>query len=349
MNFLNVGIIGCGNMGKRHAEILKNMEQVRIVAVCDLNEERAKFLSESLGVPYYLDYKTMLKEQNIDVVDILTPPGVHGEIAFHVIEGYNAHLIIEKPITLDLEEAKALVERARERGVYVITVYQNRCNLPIRRVKDLINRRILGTPVLASVNLYWCRHQDYYDAYPWRGKWHSEGGVLANQGAHFVDMLYWLMGDVESVFAECRRRLINMEAEDTAAVILNFANGALGVMEATVCARPKNIEGSITLLWEEGAVKISGKAMDKLEWSTVDVDFGDFSCNPEEPFYSHKVYLQEAFDFLLGKKSNTLLSVYEDGIKSLEIIHAAYESCETGAKITIPFTPFKSKLGKNER
>ncbi len=333
-------------MGRRHAQVLGRIDVVQVVAVCDVDRERARALGEELGVPWFSDSAEMVEAVDLDVVEILTPPDTHGSIALRLLDLKPVHLVVEKPLALSLDEAMSMVKAAREKGVYLVTVYQNRANEAVKRLREVLESGGAGVPVLGSFNLYWCRYQDYYRQYPWRGKWACEGGVLANQGAHFVDMLCWLLGDVEEVFALCGRRLIDMEAEDTLVASVRFSSGALGSMQATVCARPRNIEGSVTLLFERGAVKLGGKAMERVEFSTLDGVPAGLS-NPEEPFYSHWSYLTEVYRVIAGLEEPSCVALYEEGLRSLEVIHGAYESCELGRPVNLPFTPVASKLGRS--
>ncbi len=355
MNSLKFALIGCGRVASRHARILASIPQVRLVAVCDLDPEKARALAQESGASWYTDYREMLEKEETDVVDILTPSGTHGKVAMEVMRRFNKHVLVEKPITLLLPEAYQMVEEARRRGLHLITVVQNRFNLPVVKLREALEAGRFGKLVLGSARLYWCRRQDYYDADPWRGTWAMDGGVLANQACHYVDMLQWMMGPVKSVFAMSNRSLIDMEAEDTIVAILKFENGALGSIEATVCARPKDLEGSLTIIGEHGTVELGGFAMNKINlWNFEEPLPEDeivkekYHENPPDVYgFGHHQYLQKVVEYILNNGSTVPygLALYEEGVKPLEIIQAAYESVERGEEVTFPFTPEKSRLG----
>ncbi len=355
MSALKFSLIGCGRIASRHARILASIPQAQLVAVCDLYPEKAQALGQEFGVPWYTNFQEMLEKEETDVVDILIPSGIHGKVALEVIRSFNKHVLVEKPIALLLSEAHEMVEEAKRRDLYLITVVQNRFNLPVVKLREALEGGRFGKLILGSARLYWCRRQDYYDADPWRGTWAMDGGVLANQACHYVDMLQWMMGPVKSVFAMSNKSLINMEAEDTIVAVLKFQSGALGTIEATVCARPKDLEGSLTIIGEHGTVELGGFAMNKINlWNFEDPLSEDeivkkkYRENPPDVYgFGHHQYLQRVVEYIISNGSTKPygLALYEEGIKSLEIIQAAYESVERGEEVTFPFIPEKSRLG----
>ncbi len=355
MKTLKFALIGCGRIASRHSRILTSIPEARLTAVCDINPEKAKAFSHQFEVPWYTDFRKMLEREEIDVVDILTPSGTHGKIALEAIRRFNKHILVEKPIALLLSEARQMVEVANQRGLHLITVVQNRFNLPVVKLRKALEAGRFGKLILGSARLYWCRRQDYYEADPWRGTWAMDGGVLANQACHYVDMLQWMMGPVKSVFAKANRSLINMEAEDTIVAVLKFESGALGTIEATVCARPKDLEGSLTIIGEKGTVELGGFAMNKINlWNFEEPLPEDeivqekYHENPPDVYgFGHHQYLQKVVEYIL-KDGTTLpygLALGEEGVRALEIIQAAYESVERGEEVTLPFVPEKSRLG----
>src|SRR5205823_387910 len=227
----------------------------KLAAVCDAKEDRARAFGERFKVPFYGDMDVMMREQEIDVVSVLTPSGMHAEQVIHLAK-YKRHIVVEKPMALTLDDADAMIRACDTAGVKLFVVKQNRFNLPVQKARGALEAGRFGKLVLGTVRVRWCRTQDYYDQDAWRGTWKYDGGVLANQASHHVDLLEWMMGDVESVFAKSRRALANIEAEDTAVVILKFRSGALGLIEATTATRPRDIEGSLSLLGERGTVEI---------------------------------------------------------------------------------------------
>jgi UDP-N-acetyl-2-amino-2-deoxyglucuronate dehydrogenase len=257
---------------------------------------------------------------------------------------------VEKPLALRLEDADAVIQACDEAGRKLFVVKQNRYNRPIQALRRAIDEGRLGKMVLGTVRVRWCREQAYYDSAPWRGTWAWDGGVLTNQASHHIDLLEWLMGAVETVTAMTATRLANIEAEDTGIAILRFRNGALGVIEATTATRPRDLEGSISVLGEHGSVVVGGFAMDKLEtWDfktphPLDKDiFEREGTNPPDYAWNHTEYLRDVVQSITADKRALVDGL--EGRKSLELINALYESVETGKEVTLRFRPKKCRLG----
>jgi predicted dehydrogenase len=350
---LNVALVGCGRIAKRHAELLgdKQIVGMRLAAVCDLDGEKARTIGERFDVPFYTDMERMMEAENIDVVVVLTPTGAH---AGHVINlaQYQKDIIVEKPMALTLDDADAMIKACDENGCRLFVIKQNRFNVPVMKLREAVEADRFGKFVLATVRVRWCRHQHYYDQDPWRGTWAMDGGVLTNQASHHVDMLQWMIGDVESVFAKSTTALADIEAEDTIIVTLKFCNGALGLIEATTAARPINLEGSISVLGEHGSVVIGGFAVNQMQtWAFEQEEEGDervleeYSVNPPNVYgFGHQAYYEHVVDCIENEKQHLV-----DGLearKSLELINAIYESVETGREVYLHFQPRKCPLGR---
>ena len=225
--------------------------------------------------------------------------------------------------------------------------------MPILKLKEALLDGRFGKLVLGSIRVRWCRDQKYYNQDSWRGTWSLDGGVLTNQASHHLDMLQWMMGEVETVFGMSATRLVDIEAEDTAVATLKFKNGALGSIEATTASRPKDVEGSITIMGEEGFVEIGGFAMNMIKtWDfkkPLDLDediLSNFSNNPPNVYgFGHQGFYEDIVNTLLGNSENPLDG--ETGKKSLELITAIYESIETGLPVNIGEPCENIKLGKN--
>ena len=219
-------------------------------------------------------------------------------------------------------------------------------------MREALETGRFGKLVMGTVRVRWCRPQHYYDLDDWRGTWAMDGGVLTNQASHHIDLLEWMMGDVETVFAKSRTALVDIEAEDTAVVVLKFTNGALGIIEATTATRPKDLEGSISILGEKGSVEIGGFAVNEMRhWQfedslPEDADvIENYSVNPPNVYgFGHKEYLNHVID-CLENDSQQLVDGLE-GRRSLELIMAIYESIETGKEVHMRFHPEKCKLGQ---
>jgi predicted dehydrogenase len=243
----------------------------------------------------------------------------------------------------------AACERSRTR---LFVVKQNRYNLPIQKLREALREGRFGKLVLGAVRVRWCRRQDYYDQASWRGTWAMDGGVFSNQASHHVDMLVSMMGGVASVKAMAATRLVSIEAEDTGVALLRFSNGALGVIEATTAARPVDLEGSISILGENGTVEVGGFAMNEMTvWKFADETPEDrqvlerYRTNPPDVYgFGHHEYYRDVFK-AIAKDEPPLVDGLE-GRRSLEVITAIYESIETGREVRFPFTPESSKLGR---
>lgn len=349
---LNFGIIGCGRIFYKHIQSLQQIPESNVISVCDINQNKAAAVGEKYGIKYYYSYDEMLsKEKSIDVVIVLTPTGTHSEITIDIAKKYKKHLIVEKPMSLKLDDADKMIEICAANNVKLFIVKQNRFNLPVRKLKETMDKARFGKIVMGTVRVRWSRNQEYYDSDKWRGTWKEDGGVFANQASHHIDLLQWLLGPVESVYAKGLTQLHNIEVEDTGAAILQFTNGALGIIEATTCTRPKDLEGSLSILGEKGTVVIGGFAVNKIEtWEFTDKISEDnivkekFSENPPNVYgFGHLEYLRNAIDSILNDKP-----VFVDGWegrKSVELINAIYESIETESNVYLKFKPKKCKLG----
>jgi UDP-N-acetyl-2-amino-2-deoxyglucuronate dehydrogenase len=347
-------LMGCGRIAVRHSELLGggHIPGARLSAVCDVIPERAQALGEKYGVPWYDDADRMMREagDSIDAVSVLTPSGMHAE---HVLQlaPYGKHLLVEKPMALTLTDADDMIRACDQHGVRLFVVKQNRFNVPVQKLRGALEEGRFGQLVLGTVRVRWCRRQEYYDQDAWRGTWAYDGGVLTNQASHHVDLLEWMMGGVESVFAKSTTALARIETEDTAIVTLRFANGALGVIEATTAARPRDLEGSLSILGARGTVEIGGFAVNEMKvWQFEDERPGDrevrerFSVNPPNVYgFGHHAYYEHVVDCITNGTQQLVDGL--EGRRSLELISAIYESIETGREVSLRFRPSRCRLG----
>uniref|UniRef100_UPI00404856A3 Gfo/Idh/MocA family protein n=1 Tax=Aliarcobacter sp. TaxID=2321116 RepID=UPI00404856A3 len=350
---LKFGLVGCGRIAKRHSELLghNQIDNASLVAVCDIDEEKAKKIGEQFNVPYYTDMDEMMQKESIDVVSVLTESGYHAKHVINLAK-YGKHIVVEKPMALTLDDSDAMIRACDENSCKLFVVKQNRFNVPVVKLREAMDEKRFGKLVLGTIRVRWCRDQNYYDQAWWRGRWDMDGGVLTNQASHHVDLLEYMMGDVESVFAKSTTALVNIEAEDTAIVTLKFRNGALGIIEATTAVRPKDLEGSISILGETGTVEIGGFAVNKMvHWNFTHKKDGDdevmekYSVNPPNVYgFGHQAYYEHVVDSILNNKKHLVDGLV--GRKSLELISAIYESIETGKEVFLRFKPTKCKLGQ---
>ena len=350
-----IALVGCGRIAKRHVELLGGgqIQGAELAALCDIELSKAQALASAAGtdVPCFSDMDEMMKAVAPDAVAILTPSGMHAEHTIRLAK-HRKHVIVEKPMALTLDDADAMIRACDEAGVKLFVIKQNRFNVPVQKAREALDSGRFGKLVLGTVRVRWCRPQHYYDQDSWRGTWKYDGGVLTNQASHHVDLLEWMMGDVESVFAKSTTALVNIEAEDTAVVTLKFRNGALGIIEATTATRPKDLEGSLSILGENGTVVIGGFAVNQLQtWNFVNEEsddaqvLEDFSVNPPDVYgFGHRSYYDHVVQ-CLSEQSAQLVDGLE-GRRSLELIHAIYESIETGKEVFLRFQPNKVKLGR---
>jgi len=350
---LSFALIGCGRIAKRHSELLghNQIPNARLAAVCDVIASKAEEVSKPFCVPFYTDMHKMMQSEMIDVAVVLTESGLHAENVV-ALAAYKKHIVVEKPMALTLPDADRMIAACDAAGVKLFVVKQNRFNVPVVKLRGALEIGRFGKLVMGTVRVRWCRSQSYYDKDPWRGTWALDGGVLTNQASHHIDMLEWMMGEVESVFAISRTALVNIETEDTAVVILRFVNGALGVIEATTAARPKDLEGSISILGEGGTVVVGGFAMNEMvTWNfsksqTSDKDvLKKYSVNPPNVYgFGHQAYYDHVVSSILNQTSHLVDGLA--GRKSLELISAIYESIETHKEVFLRFKPSRCKLGQ---
>ncbi len=350
---LKIGLVGCGRIAKRHSELLGNgqIAGAGLAAVCDIVPGKAEATAKPFGVPWFKDMHEMMDQVKLDVVVVLTESGLHAEHAI-ALAPYGKHIVVEKPMALTLDDADRMIRACDQNGIRLFVVKQNRFNVPIVKMREALVAGRFGKLTLGTVRVRWCRRQDYYDQDEWRGTWALDGGVLTNQASHHVDLLEWMMGDVESVFAKATTALADIETEDTAIVVLKFRSGAIGVIEATTAARPTDLEGSISLLGENGTVEIGGFAVNEMkvwrfEESIPEDDevLAKFSVNPPNVYgFGHQAYYQHVVDCIMTERPQLVDGL--EGRRSLELVSAIYESIETGREVSMRFVPRKCKLGQ---
>ena len=265
---IKFAIVGCGRIAQRHAEHISKRGQ--LVAVCDVVEDKAQQLATAYGAKSYTSYADMLaQEPSIDVIAVCSPNGLHAQ---HAIEGLKAgfHVLCEKPMGLSVKECGEMMQTAERSNKRLFAIKQNRYNPPVAAVKEIIEAGKLGKVLSVQLSCFWNRNTDYY-ANSWKGTKDLDGGTLFTQFSHFIDLLYWLIGDVEEVAAYMGNFAHEgiIEFEDTGVVILKFTNGAIGTVNYTVNSFDKNMEGSLTIFGEKGTVKIGGQYLNELEYQQI--------------------------------------------------------------------------------
>ncbi|HEX5435535.1 MAG TPA: Gfo/Idh/MocA family oxidoreductase [Gemmatimonadaceae bacterium] len=341
-----VVLVGCGRISERHFDAIATHHGLLLVGVCDEVPERARAAGEKWRVPAFTSYQAMLSETTADVAVICTPSGLHPRHGIMAAE-HGMHVICEKPMATRLEEADALVKACDEAKVHLFVVKQNRLNPAIQLLKRAVDQERFGRIYLANTTVRWQRPQAYYDAAPWRGTWEFDGGAFMNQASHYVDMIQWLVGPVDSVMAKTATLARHIESEDTGVAVLHFRSGALGTIEVTMLTYPRNMEGSITIIGERGTVKVGGTALNRIEqWEFAEYDDADREAealrvapNPLSVYGSgHRPYYDNVVRVLRGEA--TPGTDGREGRKSLELILAIYESARAESQIPLPLRTF---------
>ena len=351
---LKFGIVGCGRVSGNHvAALTSGSIPSELVAVCDVVEQKAREKAGPFNIPFYTDYHEMMrKHPEIDVVNVLTPTGYHAD---HVVDlaRHGKHIVVEKPMSLSTADCDRMIEACGEHGCRLFVVKQNRFNRAVQAARQALDSGRFGKMVMGSVRVRWCRFQKYYEQDDWHGTWKLDGGVMSQQASHHLDLLQWFMGPIESIQCRTATRLLDIEVEDTALAMMKFETGALGAYEATVATRPKDLEGSLSLLGEKGSVIIGGHAVNRiLHWQFSEERPEDaeilekFSQEvPNVYGHGHTPYLGNIIEAIVDEKPG-LVEAYE-GRRNIEILTALYESAAMDGATTYPGCPIKhSRLGK---
>ena len=331
---IKFAIVGCGRIAQRHAEHISKRGQ--LVAVCDIVEDKAQQLANTYGAKAYTSYADMLaNETSIDVIAVCSPNGLHAQ---HSIEGLKAgfHILCEKPMGLSVKECGEMIQAAERANKRLFAIKQNRYNPPVAAVKEIIDAGKLGKVLSVQLSCFWNRNTDYY-ANSWKGTKDLDGGTLYTQFSHFIDLLYWLIGDVEDVAAYMGNFAHEgiIEFEDTGVVILKFTNGAIGTVNYTVNSFDKNMEGSLTIFGEKGTVKIGGQYLNELEYQQIQDfrienlpegnkanNYGNYTGSMS----NHDKVYDNLIDVLTHNAPITTSS-YE-GMKTVEIIEKIYRAAK---------------------
>jgi len=335
-----ISLVGCGRISRNHLEAISRIDGLELVAATDRDEERARSLAEPLGIPWFTSYEKMLAEVPSEIVAICTPSGLHPSQGVLAAQS-GRHVVTEKPMAISLKGADELVHACDSAKVHLFVVKQNRLNEPVKMLKQAVEQGRFGRLYMASCTVFWARPQEYYEQAKWRGTWEFDGGAFMNQASHYVDLIQWLMGPVESVMAKTATLARKIETEDTGVAILRFRSGALGVIEVTMLTYPRNMEGSITLLGEKGTAKIGGTAVNKVEhWEFAEPQADDariraMDSNPPNVYgYGHEGYYRNVLAVLRGDAEPETDG--RAGRKSLELILGIYESARTGQDVPLP-------------
>jgi UDP-N-acetyl-2-amino-2-deoxyglucuronate dehydrogenase len=337
---IRIALVGCGRISKNHLEAIAKVPELALVSVADTTLARAQEVGAAYGVPGFGSLEAMLAQVPSDLVAVCTPSGLHPQHGI-VAARSGRHVLTEKPMAISLAGADELVQACDAASVHLFVVKQNRLNPPIQLLKRAVDKGRFGRIHMANTTVRWTRPQEYYDQESWRGTWEFDGGAMMNQASHYVDLMQWLVGPVESVMAKTATQARRIEAEDSGVAVLKFRSGALGVIEVSVLTYPRNIEGSITILGEKGSVKIGGTAVNRVEhWQFESYDDDDKlidAANTSPPSvygFGHEGYYRNVLPVLRGEARPDTDG--RAGRKSLELILGIYESAKTGCEVPIP-------------
>lgn len=338
---IRIAIVGCGRISKNHfGSIEKHENSLELIAVCDNDNTVLEKYQHQYRVPGYQRLESMLESEQIDVVAICTPSGLHAEQAT-LVARYGVHVLTEKPMATRWQDGMRMVKACDEAGVNLFVVKQNRKNATLQLLKRAIEEKRFGRIYMVHINVFWTRPQDYYDQAKWRGTWELDGGAFMNQASHYVDLIDWLIGPVESVQAMTGTLARDIEVEDTGVMNIKWRSGALGSMSVTMLTYPKNLEGSITILGEKGTVRVGGVAVNDIQnWEFEDER--EYDTKIKEANYEttsvygfgHPLYYKNVIDVLCGKTEPETDG--REGLRSLELLIAAYISARDRKTVSLP-------------
>lgn len=338
---LKVGVVGCGRISHNHFGAIDiHSKDLQLASVCDIDERAGEEAGEKWNVPAYRDMKQMVEQEELDLIVLCTPSGLHPDQAV-MAANHQINVVTEKPMATRWKDGIRMVRACDDNGVHLFVVKQNRKNSTLQLLKRAIDERRFGKIHMVGLNVYWSRPQSYYDSAKWRGTWELDGGAFMNQASHYVDLIDWLIGPVADIQAMTGTLGRNIEVEDTGVMNIRWRSGALGSMRVTMLAYPKNLEGSITVIGEKGTVRIGGVAVNEIQhWKFEDEK--EYDNKIEEANYEtqsvygfgHPLYYKNVIDVFRGEASPETDG--REGLRSLEILIAAYLSARDGKTVSLP-------------
>jgi len=338
---MRFALVGCGRIAQNHfAALAQHADRCQLVAVCDVDPAALARAAAHTGATPYSRLDQMLARSEVDAVIITTPSGLHPEQAVQIAAA-GRHVITEKPMATRWEDAKRMVGACDAAGVRMFVVKQNRRNATLQLLKRAVDKKRFGRIYMVNLNVFWTRPQSYYNSAGWRGTWEYDGGAFMNQASHYVDLIDWIVGPVESLQAYTATLARDIEVEDTGVISLRWRNGALGSMNVTMLAYPHNLEGSITILGEKGTVRIGGVAVNEVQqWDFAEPDEDDALVREASYAttsvygFGHPLYYDNVIKVLRGEAEPETDG--REGLKSLEVLIAAYRSARDGRRVALP-------------
>jgi UDP-N-acetyl-2-amino-2-deoxyglucuronate dehydrogenase len=338
---IRFALVGCGRIAANHfAAIEKHAERAELVDVCDTDSAALGEAVKRTGARGHVSLAALLQATTADMVVLATPSGLHAEQTIEVAAA-RRHVMTEKPMATRWHDGIRMVRACDEAGVRLFVVKQNRRNATLQLLKRAVENRRFGRIYMVNINVFWSRPQEYYDSAAWRGTWEFDGGAFMNQASHYVDLLDWLVGPIESVQAYTATLARNIEVEDTGVMNIRWRSGALGSMNVTMLAYPKNLEGSITILGEKGTVRIGGVAVNEIQhWEFAEPHADDekikgASYETTSVYgFGHPLYYDNVIRVLRGEAQPETDG--REGLKSLETLIATYLSARDGKRVSLP-------------
>lgn len=336
-------LVGCGRIAGNHFEaIRKHHDRAELVDVCDVRPDALEAAVKATGARGHTNLTALLATTNADCVVVTTPSGLHATQVIEIAQS-GRHVMTEKPMATRWSDGQAMVQQCDKAGVRLFVVKQNRRNRTLQLLRRAIDGRRFGRIYMVNVNVFWTRPQSYYDSASWRGTWEFDGGAFMNQASHYVDLLDWLIGPVESVMAYTGTLARRIEVEDTGVAALRWRNGAMGTINVTMLTYPKNLEGSITILGEKGSVRVGGVAVNDIQHWTfaepdpMDDELKEASYQTTSVYgYGHPLYYDNVIRTLCGECEPETDG--REGLKSLELLIAMYLSARDGQRVSLPLS-----------
>lgn len=338
---VRIAVVGCGRIATNHFNAIeKHKDRLQLVAVCDTDPAALQAAAVKQDVRGFSSLAELLEHSDADVVALCTPSGLHPSQAVRIAQA-GRHVMTEKPMATRWTDGLQMVRACDEAGVHLFVVKQNRRNATLQLLKRAVENRRFGRIFMVTINVFWSRPQSYYDSAKWRGTWEFDGGALMNQASHYVDLVDWLIGPVESVQAYIGTLARNIQVEDTATVGVRWRSGALGSVNVTMLAYPKNFEGSVTILGEKGTVRIGGVAVNEIqhwEFESSDPDDERIKSASYETTsvygFGHPLYYDNVIKVLRGEAEPETDG--REGLRSLELLIASYLSARDGKRVALP-------------
>ena len=338
---IRFALVGCGRIARNHLSALEGTrDQAELVAVCDIDPAAMREAATKNGAKSYGSLSALLADSDPDVVVLATPSGLHPEQAIQIARA-GRHVMTEKPMATRWEDGKRMVQACDNAGVRLFVVKQNRYNATLQLAKRAVMNHRFGRIYMVTLNVFWTRPQSYFDSAKWRGTWEFDGGAFMNQASHYVDLLDWLIGPVESVYAYTATLARDIQVEDTGVAAVRWRTGALGSVNVTMLTYPKNLEGSITIIGEKGTVRIGGVAVNEIQhWEFADPlpeDEQVKSANYETTSvygFGHPMYYDNVIKTLRGEADAETDG--REGLRSLELLIASYLSARDGRRVALP-------------